>query len=684
MADLNESHKRRLVVTFEHVDKLLSEAYHHLDSAETTSPFQRYVPDSLPVQRKVIAAYMNRLSRMMEDVLRREGVPLPNPSVSAVWAYRTALMYARIAVEELAPKYMRGYGTLSSEAVRDLNSLTTELEAVLDQMNDFLAGGAGKDLQDRLRAHQDTVQEAEWLAVIDEVVTTHGLVEVRPMLSALVERIETRSLEIAVFGRVSSGKSSLLNHLLDTDALPVGVTPVTAVPTRVAYGPQAEFQVSFAQGLPVTAPIDRLRDYATEQGNPDNVRHITRIDVKLPIPWLEGIVFVDTPGLGSVSRNGELESLAYLPRCDIGILLIDAASTLSQEDTAVVHALLQSGAEAMVVLNKADLLSSSDRSTTLKYVREKLEADLDQDVPVYLVSVKGEDAELCDQWFRAALMPRLDSHRDEAQRALRRKVGVLRDTVILALERRLTRLDGKNGKPSSDSEYAKTMRNALAAIEAEWRTPLDVNASAMAESVLDTVAESLLAARKNQKNTKTDREGIGETVVSAAQVAAGDLAREVAGTIDVLRRRLSEALAQGTSEPGTRRRDGGDLPTSAMLPTPQFALPSSGSEVGVSIFITDYWLGGQRLQRRLKEQYGAWLTDATKRHIDDLRRWRSETLSDLRRAYVAEMEMRLALLDNGALESDAAALRRDLERLRHLPGESLEREAQHSADTTEG
>jgi GTP-binding protein EngB required for normal cell division len=32
-------------------------------------------------------------------------------------------------------------------------------------------------------------------------------------LAAIVERLETDTLEIAVFGRVSSGKSSLLNHI---------------------------------------------------------------------------------------------------------------------------------------------------------------------------------------------------------------------------------------------------------------------------------------------------------------------------------------------------------------------------------------------------------------------------------------------------------------------------------------
>jgi hypothetical protein len=45
---------------------------------------------------------------------------------------------------------------------------------------------------------------------------------------------QAKSFEIALFGRVSSGKSSLLNAVLETNLLPIGVTPVTAVPTRIA------------------------------------------------------------------------------------------------------------------------------------------------------------------------------------------------------------------------------------------------------------------------------------------------------------------------------------------------------------------------------------------------------------------------------------------------------------------
>src|SRR5205823_6346811 len=117
-----------------------------------------------------------------------------------------------------------------------------------------------------------------------------------------------KNFEIAVFGRVSSGKSSLLNHIVEQDVLPVGVNPITAVPTRLVYGPAPSVTAWFADRKPEQFGIERLAEFVTEQHNPKNARHVTRIVVELPAARLrEGIVYVDTPGLGSLATSGAVE-----------------------------------------------------------------------------------------------------------------------------------------------------------------------------------------------------------------------------------------------------------------------------------------------------------------------------------------------------------------------------------------
>src|SRR5438876_7146881 len=250
--------------------------------------------------------------------------------------------------------------------------------------------------------------------------------------------MESAAFEVGVFGRVSSGKSSLLNYILQTDVLPIGVTPVTAIPTRISHGPVAEAGIEFAEAQPQIIALSELAEFATEQKNPGNKKHVTRIFVKLPSDRLaESVTFVDTPGLGSLAVADAEETIAYLPRCDLGIVLIDASAGLTQDDLVVVQALYQAGASAMILISKADLFSGADRERVIEYVKKNLRNQLRVEAPVHAVSVFRADAALCDRWFESELRPFLAQHHELAITSQKRKIGGLREAVIGALERGL-------------------------------------------------------------------------------------------------------------------------------------------------------------------------------------------------------------------------------------------------------
>jgi hypothetical protein len=125
------------------------------------------------------------------------------------------------------------------------------------------------------------------------------------------------TFDVAVIGRVSSGKSSLLNALLGTAILPTGVLPVTAFPTRLRRGPEAQLHIAYANGRTETTTVDRIGDFVAESGNPGNEKRLTRLLLVYPSTMLPAdVTFVDTPGLGSVTPGGALQTYAYLPRCD--------------------------------------------------------------------------------------------------------------------------------------------------------------------------------------------------------------------------------------------------------------------------------------------------------------------------------------------------------------------------------
>jgi GTP-binding protein EngB required for normal cell division len=435
---LNEYQARRLRVTCQHIDTLLADIEYILGEPESGTAFPRYVPDIPPAQRRTIEDHVARIRAQLLRVLDGQGIARESPPFPASRSIHTALISIDIAVEELKPHHMRGLGDVPPAAATELNGIVGELHGLVARLDRYVAEGAGQDLNERLRRLGTTGNDLRLLEKIEQVVTARGLVEFRGAIAAVLDRAEDRNFEIALFGRVSSGKSSLLNAVLGTDVLPVGVTPVTAVPTRITYGETPGFAVSFADAPRQTFEISRLAEFASEQHNPGNKRHVARILVTIPSDRLrEGVVFVDTPGLGSLATQGAAETRAYLPRCDLGVVLVDAGSTLTAEDVGTVLALHQAGIPIEILLSKADLPAPADLARLLGYVQDHLASETAQSFPVHAVSVLPSHRRLLDEWFEQRILPLYGRSRELRDLSLQRKIGTLRESVGQALRTRL-------------------------------------------------------------------------------------------------------------------------------------------------------------------------------------------------------------------------------------------------------
>jgi len=439
---LNSNHERRLSVTCRHIDKLLAEMESALNVSTSKLAFPQYAPDLSPAQRRVIEDYIGRIRAQLVRVLDGQGIERPPADIPVSRSLHSHLTFVDIATEELKPEYMRGYGEVPPAAAVELNGIAGELQGLVRQLDQYLMRGSRENLQERLERLEQTGDEIPVLKKLESVISEHGLVEFRSTLSMILDRLEDNSFEIAIFGRVSSGKSSLLNAMLGTDVLPVGVTPITAVPTRLLYGEPPAVHVWFANRQPERFDISQLPEFVAEQLNRGNEKHVTRIVVQLPSPRLrEGITFVDTPGLGSLATRGAAETLAYLPRCDLGVVLIDAGSTLTPDDLQTIQILYDAAIPAMVLLSKADLLTLEDRSRVIGYVKDHIKEELNLDLAVRAVSVMAGSKDLVAQWFEADIAPLYSQRQELKMRSIRRKLGALRQSVEMALRTRLRRKD---------------------------------------------------------------------------------------------------------------------------------------------------------------------------------------------------------------------------------------------------
>jgi GTP-binding protein EngB required for normal cell division len=503
--DLNENQQIRLRISCRYIDKLLSNIEDILHAATSQSPFPRYIVDVNPAQIRVVEDHIRRLrSQLVRTIAWQQMKPEP-PDIPATRAILAHLTFADIAIEELKPSYMRGSGAVPEDAVGELNGVVHELRSLVSGMEHYLKQELTTDLEKRLEHLEQTGLDVVLLRLLEQITTRNGLVEFRPRIDALASRLEDDSFEVALFGRVSSGKSSLLNALLGTRVLPVGVNPITAVPTKLRYGVSLKVAVSYGDGRNALVSIEELARLVTEQGNPGNLANIVRAIVEVPSPRLQrGILLVDTPGLGSLAKRGATETLAYLPSADLALLLIDAGTTLSEEDLGTLRLLYGAGIPALVLLSKADLLANDDLHRATAYIAEHIKRDLGLSVVVHPVSALSEHSVMLDQFFERELFPRFEKARILKKASISRKIGALREAITSAIEGSLDRAKRPDSKLTVDlSDLESTLRLATGAVGEQY-TVLSRGFREFGEKpdlVLDLVADqAVLWAHTNAAN----------------------------------------------------------------------------------------------------------------------------------------------------------------------------------------
>jgi len=668
---LNESQLRHLRVSCEYIDGLLAKIGHIVTASSSQALFPRYVPTLTAVQKKIVFDYMARIRSRLLTVLDAQRLRPAPPDVPDAFAVLTTLAFVDIAIEELKPKYMRGYGEVPAELVPLVDGIVDELRSVVQKLRQYLAAGSAGNLQARLARLEQGSEDVESLTAIEQTVTAHGLVEYRPALAMLIERASGLSFEIAIFGRVSSGKSSLLNYVLDGPVLPVGVTPITAVPTRITYGREPRLHAAFADRPEVTLPLARLPELVTEQQNPSNIRHVLRLVVELPARrLLEGVVLVDTPGLGSLAKGGAEQTMAYLPRCDLGVVLVDASSTITPDDLVVIEALCEASVPAMVLLSKADLLANDDeRDRAVAYTADQLRKEMHLEMTVHPVSVVGDHAALVERWFTGEIEPLYERHREEAARSLRRKITALREAVNAALRARLGRHDGgPPPDPAVAAEAEAALRRAAGGfLETSRRCEqLAEGLGSLGGAVLHQAAERLApGGRRVQEDPRL----VVEAVNASLQDIVGERVNRMRLDVRRLAAESTQAIEHAASVFGMRsdplHPDAGDLPQLAFA-FQGFTIPC------VSYLAFSRRLLVRHVERHLRRQLAKRLDESLATHERLIQAWARLAIEATREAFGQQAEpiraqFERARRSRAGVADDAAGAAPDVLRVQRGP-----------------
>ncbi|ECP5270825.1 ATP-binding protein [Campylobacter lari] len=173
-----------------------------------------------------------------------------------------------------------------------------------------------------------------------------------------------KAINIAIIGQFSSGKSTLLNLILQKECLPTGVVPVTFKPTFLRYAKEYFLRVEYEDGSDEIVDIDELSKFSDQR---NELKETKSLHLFAPIELLKDITLIDTPGLNAndIDTLTTFKELSFMHSA-IWLSLIDNAGKKSEEDAIRANAkLLERG--GICVLNQKDKLNQDELENVLNY-----------------------------------------------------------------------------------------------------------------------------------------------------------------------------------------------------------------------------------------------------------------------------------------------------------------------------
>jgi GTP-binding protein EngB required for normal cell division len=211
------------------------------------------------------------------------------------------------------------------------------------------------------------------LELVDGVASEREAGDLSAYLSEIKQKLRYDVFNLVVLGEFKRGKTTFLNAFLGADILPTDILPLTSIVTLIRFGREIRTEVDFINGDTRTITPAELLDYVTEAGNPGNEKKVKQVLLEYPSPYLEdGIILIDTPGVGSIYQSNTDETYKYLPKVDAAIFLLSSDQPISQSEIAFLKDIFRYSAKTFFVLNKIDYLSEKDRSKALEFAKKVL------------------------------------------------------------------------------------------------------------------------------------------------------------------------------------------------------------------------------------------------------------------------------------------------------------------------
>lgn len=196
------------------------------------------------------------------------------------------------------------------------------------------------------------------LEALMPLIEATGQKDLKIQAKFLRNRINHPDSYIVLLGETSSGKSSIINGLLEEDLLPVKASPSTAAITEIEITDQIDKDEYYAINKNATMEVVDKTTFKDLCEKPDDQLQRLRLRRKTNFPMLKYARIFDTPGYGSIVAEHEEVLRDFLPNSDFVVYTINYKIGIQQEDftfMGFLKELIRDDVEVVLLVNRCPL-----------------------------------------------------------------------------------------------------------------------------------------------------------------------------------------------------------------------------------------------------------------------------------------------------------------------------------------
>lgn len=208
-------------------------------------------------------------------------------------------------------------------------------------------------------------------------------------LLRIIKNMDNAEVIIPILGMQGMGKSTLINGLLKENILPNDADETTCVPVEVKFGTNECAKVHFfdKQDSIIVHTREELNEYVDNNYNPANEKHVAYIELFRNNDMLKnGMVIVDLPGVGSLTKENENTTKRYVENLCSAIFVIPTVPTIRNKESLFIKSLWSQFSKAIFVQNdwgetKEEIRESIDfNNKVLRNIAEEIHNPYDNDI----------------------------------------------------------------------------------------------------------------------------------------------------------------------------------------------------------------------------------------------------------------------------------------------------------------